>query len=43
MVITISGTLGAGKTNVIKDLYHILNPKMITEDHVKKFYMKEEQ
>ena len=41
MVITISGALGAGKTNVIRDLYHILNPKMITEDHVKKFYMKE--
>ena len=41
MVITISGTLGAGKTDIVKDLYHILNPKMITEDHVKKFYMKE--
>ena len=41
MVITISGALGTEKTNVIRDLYHILNPKMITEDHVKKFYMKE--
>ena len=41
MVVTISGALGVGKADIVKDLYHILNPKMITEDHVKKFYMKE--
>ena len=39
MVVTISGTLGAGKTNVIKDLYHILNPKFFTDESVKKSFM----